>query len=481
MSKAVQRGVKDIQKFSDEIGKVGRGGGIAKGLMSGIKDAAGGVKESLSSVFQGGLKGALSTPIVGPVILAALAGVAAVAAPAIATMIGGAIVAGLGAAFVGVGVGLLLENKKIKKQFEDDWKSVKKTLTDAFKPLIPVLDTVRSVMKSVADEFAPFIKQGAELAQGPLKQFVKDLGDGFKELAPTLKPLMEAFSNILRDIGPQLPGLMKKLSESLSGLFDTVGKNSDLIAAMFVTLVDGVVWGIDALNWLIKVFRGIINVAFDVSASFLDFADTALGAIQSVVDAAAKIPGPMQSTFQKVSASISGARQTLQGWSSDMKTTPKILNLKANINDLNNKLASARAQLKDPNLTKTREAKLRADIADLLRKKQQAQASINSLQGKTVFVNAITRYSSIGRGTVLAPRATGGPVTSGRSYLVGERGPEVLQMGQGSAGKVTPNHQLGNDDRPIEVNVFLGDQELRGLVRSEVSESNRQLRRRVSA
>jgi hypothetical protein len=474
--------VKDIKKFSDGVRKHSRSGGVMGGIVDSIKSGAGSLKDSLSSVFQGGLKGALSSPMVAPVVIGALASVAAIAAPAIATMMGGALVAGLGAAFLGFGFQLLLENKKIKKQFEDDWASVKKTLTDAFKPLIPVLDTVRSVMKSVAKEFAPFIKQGSEIAQGPLKDFVRNLGEGLKELTPTLKPLMEAFSNIIREIGPQIPVLMKELSASLTSLFGTVGQNSSLFAAMFTGLIKGVTLGIDALNWLIKVFRSIINVTFDVASTFLDWADTVLGAIQSVVDSVAQIPGPMQSTFRKVSESISGARQSIKGWSKDVKTAPKVMALKGDIQDLTTKLATARAQLKDPNLTKTRRAVLKAEIAELLRKKNQAQAAINSLTGKTVYLNTVRRYlnQTTGVGTVLAPRASGGPVTSGRSYLVGERGPELLHMGQGQTGSVTPNHALQGGSS-VEVKVFIGDQELKGIVRNEVSETNRGIRRRALA
>lgn len=482
LTKAVSDGVKDIKKFSDGVRKNSRSGGVIGGIVDSIKSGAGSVKESLSSVFQGGLKGALSSPVIAPLVIGALASVAAIAAPAIATLMGGALVAGLGAGFVGFGFKLLLENKKIKKQFEDDWATVKKTLTDAFKPLIPVLDTVRGVMKSVAREFAPFIKQSSQLAQGPLKDFVRDLGKGLKELTPTLKPLMVAFSNILRDIGPQLPGLMKELSDSLTSLFGTVGQNSSLFAAMFVGLVKGVTLGIDALNWLIKVFRSVVNVTSDIAGAFLDWADTTLGAIQSVVDAVAKIPGPMQSTFQNVSRSISDARKTVQGWSKDVKAVPKVLKLKGDIADLNTKLASARGQLKDPNLTKTRRAILKAEISELLRKKNQAQASINSLRGKTVSLFVKTEFQSdLSRAALrsAAGRATGGPVTSGRSYLVGERGPELLHMGQGQAGNVTPNHALGNGN--VEVKVFIGDQELKGMVRTEVNESNRGIRRRALA
>lgn len=43
---------------------------------------------------------------------------------------------------------------------------------------------------------------------------------------------------------------------------------------------------------------------------------------------------------------------------------------------------------------------------------------------------------------VAGARAGGGPVDAGKTYLVGERGPELLRMGQGS-GSVVPNAALG--------------------------------------
>jgi len=41
-------------------------------------------------------------------------------------------------------------------------------------------------------------------------------------------------------------------------------------------------------------------------------------------------------------------------------------------------------------------------------------------------------------------RANGGPVSAGRSYLVGERGPEILRMGSRS-GSITPNSAMGGN------------------------------------
>ncbi|MGH8964923.1 MAG: hypothetical protein ACRDXB_06285, partial [Actinomycetes bacterium] len=45
-------------------------------------------------------------------------------------------------------------------------------------------------------------------------------------------------------------------------------------------------------------------------------------------------------------------------------------------------------------------------------------------------------------------RARGGPALAGRRSLVGEEGPEVLQMG-GRSGKVIPNDRLGGGVRNI--------------------------------
>jgi hypothetical protein len=60
-------------------------------------------------------------------------------------------------------------------------------------------------------------------------------------------------------------------------------------------------------------------------------------------------------------------------------------------------------------------------------------------------------------------RAGGGSVLGGQSYLVGERGPEILSMGGSSSGQVSPN--AGG---ATHVHVKIGDQELRDIVSHEI-------------
>lgn len=53
----------------------------------------------------------------------------------------------------------------------------------------------------------------------------------------------------------------------------------------------------------------------------------------------------------------------------------------------------------------------------------------------------------------LQARAAGGPVRAGETYLVGENGPELLQMGNAN-GNVIPNHALGGGGGSTVVNIM---------------------------
>lgn len=75
---------------------------------------------------------------------------------------------------------------------------------------------------------------------------------------------------------------------------------------------------------------------------------------------------------------------------------------------------------------------------------QAAAARLSQLIFGTVFQagGSLGPWGQALRSFFGGGRASGGPVQPGMTYLVGERGPELLHMG-GSAGRITPNHELG--------------------------------------
>ena len=58
-------------------------------------------------------------------------------------------------------------------------------------------------------------------------------------------------------------------------------------------------------------------------------------------------------------------------------------------------------------------------------------------------------------GGLFGKRASGGPVSAGGAFLVGERGPEILQMGS-KGGNIIPNRGIGGTVNNVTVNVDAG-------------------------
>jgi len=80
---------------------------------------------------------------------------------------------------------------------------------------------------------------------------------------------------------------------------------------------------------------------------------------------------------------------------------------------------------------------------------------------------------------VKGKRASGGLVQPNSTYLVGEKGPELLTLGA-RAGYVTPNHELGGGNgSPVYVTVMLDGQPIQARVRAEVREQHRAIKRGV--
>lgn len=80
-------------------------------------------------------------------------------------------------------------------------------------------------------------------------------------------------------------------------------------------------------------------------------------------------------------------------------------------------------------------------------------------------------------------RATGGPVSGGKTYMVGERGPELFTPP--GTGQIIPNNKLGggsgstNVTQNIIVSGATGNSEIRQMVAQGVQQGNAQIRREV--
>ena len=83
----------------------------------------------------------------------------------------------------------------------------------------------------------------------------------------------------------------------------------------------------------------------------------------------------------------------------------------------------------------------------------------NFIAAAAVVAGGLAQVAQI-RAQQYSGRALGGPVMSGESYIVGERGPEIFTPA--STGSITPNTQLGTGG-PLTVNFNIQANDARGF------------------
>lgn len=99
------------------------------------------------------------------------------------------------------------------------------------------------------------------------------------------------------------------------------------------------------------------------------------------------------------------------------------------------------------------------DVADIFAQLAKAGVFGSGMQGRASGDWSMSNWGGA--------RALGGPVLPNRSYLVGERGPEILRMG-GRGGSIVPNDQIGG---PMSITVAVEEGALfRPIVRSEAGQ-----------
>jgi hypothetical protein len=103
------------------------------------------------------------------------------------------------------------------------------------------------------------------------------------------------------------------------------------------------------------------------------------------------------------------------------------------------------------------------DVVKLILQMYVFQA-LSSSFGKTSFMGAL--FAGMGGG-----RASGGPVSSGMAYLVGESGPEVFMPG--SSGSIAPNGALGGVHTTNIIDARGADAGVEQRVRRAIAESER--------
>lgn len=408
-------------------------------------------------VGQGILQGFKSAGPVGVAILAGaiISGIALIGAALAATL-----VFAFGAAFVGLAAYIAIQSGKVTKQ----WDGVLKRLSEKFKgaaePMIPVIEHAITLMEKLGNSFAPHFKQAMAEAAPSVDLFLGSFAKGIKDFGKrAFGPMMEGFNNFLLAFGPEFEAFMQGLGDAFGALGRTATKHSGELAIALRMVLGLITTIIDIVNFFANVWAQALRfITFNIGLVLQAFAVLVSGVITGIggmlgalAAVASFLPGPMSAGIRAakiafeaygrgVVNNLNSMSRESKNWGLTMDRANRRRQLQVDISSFQARLKQARQDLANT-ANKKAKAKVQANIDQLNRALNAARDKLARLDGYTIqtYVDTWQRNRGYAGNSVTGARASGGNIGAAATggvrrnmTLVGERGPEIVDLPGGS-------------------------------------------------
>lgn len=427
------------------------GTGMTGHLGRGIRNAFRNARQAFSDGMANGIGNGLRTAMSNPYVAAAVVGLAVGLASMLGAAIAGVLVGVIGGAFVGLGVLAAFQSKNVKDKWKKTLSELKPLFADSATGMLPVIERARQQLIRLAKDFAPHFKTALIEAGPAVQTFMDYIIKGFERLGKTAAgPLESGFRTLLAALGPMLEDTLAGMGDSLAALGRTVGDHATEIAmaingiiGLITTCIDIInffanVWvtGIHsagtAIGWLLGVVAMMVDGVLAGFEKILGAADFAFGWVPGVGSKFKDAQRAVHTFRETATDDLRALGQRISDTGKNLDRMNRIRRLEVDIKSWSSKLATAKAQLHS--VPKSKQAAVRANIADLQAKVRQAKVELAMLHDKVVNVTVRNLYdSSLNRhanGGVVGRAASGG--VRSNMTLVGEQGPEIINTPAGS-------------------------------------------------
>lgn len=169
----------------------------------------------------------------------------------------------------------------------------------------------------------------------------------------------------------------------------------------------------DALGWIVGKLASFVDFWFNMAGKILTGADFAFGWMPGIGEKIRDLRDRFNTAADAIVQDLRESAAGFQGWEGDVKGA------------FNGAIASVNA----------------------------LENALSGIPTNITTTHTLVTSGTVAPGTVRAGRAHGGTVEPRGTYLVGERGPELLTMG-GRAGNITPNYRLGEGGDTYNYNIY---------------------------
>jgi hypothetical protein len=416
-------------------------------LVSTAQKVGGGIMSAVGSAVSA------AGPVVKGALMAVLVAAAAAAAPVIAAAITAGVLLGLSGGVIAGGIALVADSPKVKTaaeklkhrfldidttDLEANYKAAQERMSTATgKEAKKRAATELREAKSALDQANRYNRQNFSLKDAA-KPFVDPLVRALDTLQKSASRVMPMFADMFAKAAPHIdkiaPALVSMAEKALPGiataversgpLFDALAKSLPQLGTYISTFFDAISTGGpesgQLLTDMINIF-GVLLISFGQAIGWLT---KFYGKAREVwIGVGGVIKSAIAVALTALGMLVTGAAKAF-GWIPGVGP------------------------------------KLQAAAAEFNQFKNRANNALAGISNRTVHVDVTLRgikNLEEQMAVRLGRRASGGPVLAGRSYLVGERGPELLHMGNRS-GNVQPNDQVAGAGG--DTYVYIGSEEL---------------------
>ena len=296
--------------------------------------------------------------------------------------------------------------------------------------LLPILTELMTSLGSFIRENAPNIKAVAQEFGGWLKTNGPIIGGQIRDMAKSLMEMGKAAWPFIESVGgvkAVMVGIAAVAFAPAIAAVVSLGASIVMALPAVISLTTGL-WGMAVAGWAaIAPLLPIIGTVAIVAAGVV-----ALGfAVKHVADNWDTWAWALNEAWTATTEFIANMGSAIGGWVSN--TTMAISDFGTSIYD---SIAGAFDRLT-------------GKIGEWFGWVREKFASLGSS-----IAGVFTGGAAPAPAPVDGARAAGGPVSAGKNYLVGERGPEIFSPS--SSGSIIPNHRTGsvsNDNRTINITV----------------------------
>lgn len=502
----------------------------------GFRDVARTGLQAFGTTLQGGVSPATAGAF-GLVVLAALTPVMAVVGAAA----GGALVLAFGGAIAGIGIIAAAQSDEVQEAFSRMVSEVTDVLQDLAEPFEDVLVTIASIARGVIGDFQEPLQQAFQDLAPEIERFARAFGRALSALTPTIQPLTDAFILLLRELGPALADeVFPDLADAIVNLSRAVSENADTITDIitwFLSAAEAVINFTAELTrlagWFAEQGPAIQAIIIAVGTTIVTVFASLLGPVAAVVvaliglgafiatlqdeigeffSAIAEVAGQfvdqLKQIWDRLRNDIEILVNTVQEiWNRFMQAVRDVRTLVVNAidslvsgvqsrwNTLTSGVETVASNVRSAfnsviSFISGLPGRIASAASGMWDGIGDAFASVingiirawNDLRFQTGQIN--TPLGQIGPFTLDTPNVDpiflqeGGIVRQGGMAVVGEAGPELLSLQRGARVDPLPT---GGESAPVDVRVFIGQQELTDIVDVQINERNTQLRRRTTS